>query len=183
MDHKQNYIAGEWLAGVSEVENRNPSDTSDLIGMFAQADAVQLDRALDAAGSTQKQWANAGLERRYNVFHAIGTELMRAQRNLASCCPGKKASRWLKVKAKSTGQGSSSSITRPNLFVRSEIQPTQCATASRLMCAASQWASWPSFRHGISPPQRRARRSRRHWRSAMPWSGNRPISLRLLQWP
>lgn len=46
MDHKQNYIAGEWLAGVSEVENRNPSDTSDLIGMFAQADAVQLDRAL-----------------------------------------------------------------------------------------------------------------------------------------
>ena len=41
-----NYIAGEWVAGSSEVENRNPSDISDLIGMYAQASSAQLDDAL-----------------------------------------------------------------------------------------------------------------------------------------
>ena len=34
-DTKQNLIAGEWLAGESEIENRNPSDLSDLVGIFA----------------------------------------------------------------------------------------------------------------------------------------------------
>ena len=33
----QNYIAGEWLSGESEIENINPSDTRDCIGMYAQA--------------------------------------------------------------------------------------------------------------------------------------------------
>ena len=30
----KNYIAGLWQAGESEVENRNPSDLSDLIGVY-----------------------------------------------------------------------------------------------------------------------------------------------------
>ena len=41
-----NYIAGEWLAGASELANINPSDISDTIGHYAQADTAQLDRAL-----------------------------------------------------------------------------------------------------------------------------------------
>jgi aldehyde dehydrogenase (NAD+) len=44
-----NYIAGEWLAGESEIENRNPSDLSDVIGRYAQAGADQVEAALDAA--------------------------------------------------------------------------------------------------------------------------------------
>ncbi|MCP5082369.1 MAG: aldehyde dehydrogenase family protein [Alphaproteobacteria bacterium] len=76
VDRKLNYIGGEWLAGASELENRNPSDTSDLIGLFAQADTTQLKRALDAASRAQAEWASAGIERRYNVVMAIGTELM-----------------------------------------------------------------------------------------------------------
>ena len=30
-----NYIAGEWVASKEAVENRNPSDISDLIGKYA----------------------------------------------------------------------------------------------------------------------------------------------------
>ena len=30
-----NYIAGEWVASKEAVENRNPSDISDLIGQYA----------------------------------------------------------------------------------------------------------------------------------------------------
>ncbi len=72
----QNFIAGEWLAGASEVANINPSDLSDTIGHYAQADSAQLQRALDAAQAAQREWAGAGIERRYNVLMAIGNELI-----------------------------------------------------------------------------------------------------------
>ncbi len=72
----RNYIAGEWVTGASEIENRNPSDLTDLIGTYAQASAAQLDQALDAARKAQAEWADYGLERRHNVLMAIGNELM-----------------------------------------------------------------------------------------------------------
>ncbi len=73
---KPNFIAGDWVAGASEIENRNPSDLSDLVGRFAQASADQLDDALEAAKSAQREWAGYGMERRQAVLMAIGNELM-----------------------------------------------------------------------------------------------------------
>ncbi len=75
MIHK-NLIAGEWLAGDSDIENRNPSDLSDLIGLFAQATPDQLDQTLDQAQAAQREWAAYGLERKQAVLNAIGTEMM-----------------------------------------------------------------------------------------------------------
>ncbi|MDP2581905.1 aldehyde dehydrogenase family protein [Shimia thalassica] len=72
----KNLIAGEWLAGETEIENRNPSDTSDLIGLYAQATPDQLEATLDQARIAQRQWAAYGLERKQNVLNAIGNELM-----------------------------------------------------------------------------------------------------------
>ncbi|MGH1482646.1 MAG: aldehyde dehydrogenase family protein [Geminicoccales bacterium] len=76
MDHKSNYIAGAWISGESELENRNPSDLSDVIGLYAQADGGQLDTALDAAHHAQAEWARSGIERRHNALMAIGQTLM-----------------------------------------------------------------------------------------------------------
>ncbi|WP_424967726.1 aldehyde dehydrogenase family protein [Dinoroseobacter sp. S375] len=73
---KLNYIAGHWVAGDTNIENRNPSDLSDLIGHFAQASAAQLDEAIARAQEAQRIWAGYGLERRQSVLQAIGTELM-----------------------------------------------------------------------------------------------------------
>lgn len=73
---KLNLIAGEWLAGESIVENRNPSDLSDLVGVFAQASADQLDTTLEQAKSAQVEWASYGLERKQSVLMNIGNELM-----------------------------------------------------------------------------------------------------------
>ena len=66
-DNNYNFIAGEWIAGASEVANINPSDLSDTIGMYAQADKSQLDLALDAAQSAQIEWSKVGLEKRYSI--------------------------------------------------------------------------------------------------------------------
>ena len=75
-EHKMNFIAGEWVAGESEIENRNPSDLSDLIGMFAQAGSNDLDRALDQACQAQVEWAAYGMERKQAVLMNIGNEMM-----------------------------------------------------------------------------------------------------------
>ncbi len=73
---QKNLIGGEWVSGSSEIENLNPSDLNDVIGIYAQADAMQLDQALDAAQLAQKQWAGSGLEKRYGALMSIGEELM-----------------------------------------------------------------------------------------------------------
>lgn len=79
-----NLIAGEWLAGDDEIENRNPSDLSDLVGVFAQASARQLDTALERAGAARQAWATYGPERRQAALNAIGTELMARADELGS---------------------------------------------------------------------------------------------------
>ena len=81
---KNNFIAGEWLAGDNSIENRNPSDLSDIIGHFAQASSTQLDKALDAARAAQKIWAATGLEARQTVLMNIGNELMERSAELGT---------------------------------------------------------------------------------------------------
>jgi aldehyde dehydrogenase (NAD+) len=71
-----NLIGGEWVAGGSGVENVSPSDLSDVVGLYAQADRAQAEAAVAAAGATAPKWAGAGLETRYKVLMAVGTELM-----------------------------------------------------------------------------------------------------------
>ena len=70
------YIDGRWTAGTTEIENWNPSDVSDLIGLYSQASADQLDEALAAARRAQPIWWAAGIQKRHDVLMGIGTELM-----------------------------------------------------------------------------------------------------------
>ncbi|PRY82663.1 aldehyde dehydrogenase family protein [Donghicola tyrosinivorans] len=72
----QLYINRQWQSGQSEIENRNPSDLSDIIGHYAQASGEQLQSALDAARAAQPIWWASGIQKRHDVLMAIGTELM-----------------------------------------------------------------------------------------------------------
>src|SRR4029450_4072170 len=53
----KNLIAGEWHGGASVTVNRNPSDTSDVIGEYAQADREQAEAAIAAARQAFPAWA------------------------------------------------------------------------------------------------------------------------------
>ena len=75
-ENGQNFIAGAWCDGQGTIANINPSDLSDQIGHYAQADSAQLDSALDAARTAQKKWAATGLEARQTILMNIGNELM-----------------------------------------------------------------------------------------------------------
>ncbi|MGU9951588.1 MAG: aldehyde dehydrogenase family protein [Gammaproteobacteria bacterium WSBS_2016_MAG_OTU1] len=72
----QNYIGGEWTDSAANIPNINPSDTADIIGEYAQADASQLNRAVESAQKAQQQWEKCGLEQRKALLANIGRELM-----------------------------------------------------------------------------------------------------------
>lgn len=84
MSGTRNFIAGEWRDGEGVVENRNPSDVSDLIGRYAQASAAQLDDALAAARTAQRVWAATGPQKRHDVLMAIGVEVMARAEDLGA---------------------------------------------------------------------------------------------------
>ena len=51
MSEHRNFIAGEWVAGVRTHPNVNPSDTRDVVGEYALADAAQARTATDHFGN------------------------------------------------------------------------------------------------------------------------------------
>ena len=71
-----NWIAGEWVGSDARVENINPSDTRDVIGLYAQANFDDLERSVKAATHAQKQWRATPLETRQAVLDRIGRALM-----------------------------------------------------------------------------------------------------------
>jgi alpha-ketoglutaric semialdehyde dehydrogenase len=75
MLHK-NYINGEWLEGSSAKENINPSDVSDVVGVYAQADAKQTSDAIAAAKAALPGWSGTTPQQRADVLEAIGVELL-----------------------------------------------------------------------------------------------------------
>ena len=73
---KQNYIAGQWVAGVDVRRNINPSDIGDLVGEYAQADAAQTDAAVRAARAAAPGWARASIQARADALENIAAELL-----------------------------------------------------------------------------------------------------------
>ncbi|MBB3769458.1 aldehyde dehydrogenase (NAD+) [Angulomicrobium tetraedrale] len=76
MDIKANYIGGAWHGSGEAIENRSPSDMSDLVGLYAQASLADVDAAVEAAGQAGPRWAATPLEARLGMLDAIGQELI-----------------------------------------------------------------------------------------------------------
>jgi aldehyde dehydrogenase (NAD+) len=76
MNRFDNLIAGEWTPGVGTRPNVNPSDTTDIIGEYAQADAAQALRAIEAAQAAAPAWAASTPQQRFDVLDAVGSELL-----------------------------------------------------------------------------------------------------------
>ncbi|MCA1299460.1 aldehyde dehydrogenase family protein [Stappia indica] len=82
MDLRKNLIAGEWLAGVDAVENRSPSDVTDLVGLYARADADQVNRAVMAARAALPAWAGASPQVRADLLDRVGLRLAERKEEL-----------------------------------------------------------------------------------------------------
>jgi acyl-CoA reductase-like NAD-dependent aldehyde dehydrogenase len=73
--HK-NFINGEWVAGVSAKDNINPSDVSDIVGEYAQADKAQMEAAIAAAQAAAPAWAATTPQQRADILETAGIELL-----------------------------------------------------------------------------------------------------------
>lgn len=72
----RNYINGEWLEGKGVRENINPSDITDIVGEYAQADKAQTEAAIAAAKAAQPAWAAATPQARADALEFTGVELL-----------------------------------------------------------------------------------------------------------
>ncbi len=82
MEIKKNFINGVWLDAPHAKDNINPSDLSDVVGIYAQADATQVEEAVAAAKATAPAWAASTLQQRCNALDFIGTEILARQEEL-----------------------------------------------------------------------------------------------------
>jgi alpha-ketoglutaric semialdehyde dehydrogenase len=73
--HK-NFINGEWVEGKDAKDNINPSDVSDVVGSYAQADRAQAETAIAAAKAALASWASTTPQQRADALEAIGVELL-----------------------------------------------------------------------------------------------------------
>jgi aldehyde dehydrogenase (NAD+) len=76
------FINGQWIETNNTIENVNPSDTSDVIGHYAQASADEVEQAIVSARQGAKLWGAAPLETRYQVLMSIGNELIERSESL-----------------------------------------------------------------------------------------------------
>ncbi|WP_275287982.1 aldehyde dehydrogenase family protein [Halomonas elongata] len=70
------FINDAWIEGQDSIANVNPSDTTDIIGHYAQASVEQVGESISAAQQGLAEWRQSGLEQRYSVLMAIGDELI-----------------------------------------------------------------------------------------------------------
>jgi aldehyde dehydrogenase (NAD+) len=71
----QNLIAGEWV-GAEAVENINPSDTKEVVGLYASGSVEDTRNAIAAAKAAFPAWSRSGIWERHVILKKAGDEIM-----------------------------------------------------------------------------------------------------------
>ena len=71
-----NYVNGQWTPGATWSKNINPSDLSDVVGEYAQADQAQAEVAIAAARAAAPGWASFNVQARADMLDKIGGEIL-----------------------------------------------------------------------------------------------------------
>lgn len=81
----KNFIAGEWVAAESGAtfENRNPADTTDLVGRFPDSDAADLKAAVASARRGFELWRRTPAPARGDVLRRVGDLLTGRKEKIA----------------------------------------------------------------------------------------------------
>lgn len=69
-------INGEWVQTSHAVDNINPSDTADVIDIYAQAGRAEAEAAILAASSAAPAWGFSTPQQRHDILHTVGVEVL-----------------------------------------------------------------------------------------------------------
>lgn len=78
----KNFINGEWVESSETRDNINPSDVSDVIGVYARADVQQVNAAVEAAAAAQLAWATSTPQQRFDALDFVGSEILARKQEL-----------------------------------------------------------------------------------------------------
>jgi acyl-CoA reductase-like NAD-dependent aldehyde dehydrogenase len=81
-DLNKNYIAGEWIEGEGVSRNVNPSDTADVVGLYAHASAAQVETAVGAAKAAFPAWSRTSPQERHDILLRASTEILARREEL-----------------------------------------------------------------------------------------------------
>jgi alpha-ketoglutaric semialdehyde dehydrogenase len=81
----QNFIAGQWVAPANGAyfENRNPADTTDLIGRFPLSTAADVEKAVASAKRGFAQWRKTPAPARGDILRHVGDLLTARKEEIA----------------------------------------------------------------------------------------------------
>jgi aldehyde dehydrogenase (NAD+) len=82
METRANFVDGAWVEGPDAVSDINPSDITDVVGIFSHADAKLVDRAVTAAKKAAPSWGASTPQARFDVLDFIGTEILARRQEL-----------------------------------------------------------------------------------------------------
>lgn len=82
MKIKANLIGGSWKQGQAISKNVNPSDTSDIIGEYAQGNAEDVSEAVLAANSALAGWAALDPQSRHDILDRTGNNILARKEEL-----------------------------------------------------------------------------------------------------
>jgi acyl-CoA reductase-like NAD-dependent aldehyde dehydrogenase len=82
MSMEKNYINGLWVGSAESTSNINPSNTDDVVGQFARADAGAVEQAVASARDAAPRWAGSTPQERFDVLDAVGTEILARKEEL-----------------------------------------------------------------------------------------------------
>jgi alpha-ketoglutaric semialdehyde dehydrogenase len=78
----KNYIAGEWVEGDGISRNVNPSNTNDIVGLYAHASAAQVETAIAAAKAAFPAWSRTSPQERHDILLRASTEILARREEL-----------------------------------------------------------------------------------------------------
>ena len=73
---QKNFINGAWILGSGVTIDINPSDVSDVVGEYTQADKAQTEEAIAAAKAALPAWSMTTPQQRADALEMIGVELL-----------------------------------------------------------------------------------------------------------
>ncbi|MEX0628518.1 MAG: aldehyde dehydrogenase family protein, partial [Cucumibacter sp.] len=76
MELHKNLIGGEWVGGEA-VENINPSNTDEVVGLYARATKEDALRAVAAAKAAAPGWGRSGIYQRHQILRAAADEIFK----------------------------------------------------------------------------------------------------------
>jgi acyl-CoA reductase-like NAD-dependent aldehyde dehydrogenase len=71
----QNLIAGEWT-GSTGAENINPSNTNEVVGLYASATVAEVADAIAAAKAAFPAWSRSGILERHTILKKASAEIL-----------------------------------------------------------------------------------------------------------